>query len=144
MSLKTLFSGRKSASRGVSIVEAVVAMAVIAIVSLAALSVISSSRITAGEDAVADQARYRAEAALECFKFADTEQEFNTVLGGLLEKAPDGSYTFGTKTVGLTVKVTYTGAEGDRPLFEATGTRTKDDKTLFHITYRKGGVSNGS
>lgn len=125
---------KRVSHRGVTVVEAVVAMAIIAIVSFGALSVIRSSRSTAGADAAYEQARYRAEAALECFKFADDQKEFEQALGGLLTRQDDGSYAYTASVATLTVTVTYT---GDRSTFKAVGTG-KNNRSLFDITYNKG------
>lgn len=126
---------KRLSRRGVTVVEAMVAMAIIAIVSFGALSVIRSSRSTAGADAAYEQARYRAEAALECFKFADDQTEFEQALDGLLTKQDDGNYTYTASVATLTVTVTY--PDGGRPTFKAVGTG-KNNRSLFDITYTKG------
>lgn len=133
---------KRVSRRGVTVVEAVVAMTIIAIVSLSALSVISSSRTIAASDAAYEQARYRAEAALECFKFADDPTEFKNALGVLWPNQDDGSsteYTYTTSVVTLTVTVDYPPDDSDdkRPIFEAA-CKDKNGKELFRIKYKKG------
>lgn len=133
---------KRVSRRGVTVVEAMIALTIIAIVSLSALSVTSSSRTIAASDAAYEQARYRAEAALECFKFADSQDEFNTALGGLLEQeGGNGNYIHTTKAkvVTLTVTVDYPPTDSDdkRPIFEAA-CKDKNGKELFRIEYKKG------
>lgn len=66
--------------KGMSLVEVVVALTVITIISAAALSlVISSARVDANSLS-STQIMMAAENALECFRFAQNDEDFTTLL----------------------------------------------------------------
>ncbi len=123
--------------RGVTIVEVTVAMAIIAIVSFAAILVIHNALLTAREDAAHNDICYRAEAALECFKYAKDSNAFANCVtrNGLLTTNGGNAYIYSVGTTVLKVEVNY--PENERPTFEAVGL-DKNSKELFQIEYTKG------
>lgn len=126
---------RKRNRRGVTIVETVIAMAIMTIVCYSALTVIKTSQTTAGEDGVYNQTRYRAQAALECFKFSDSLSEFESAVAYASFSGGNGYYTYDTYSAHLTLQVSY--PENARPAFRAVA-RGKNGKLLFSIEYEKG------
>ncbi|MGN1235745.1 MAG: hypothetical protein ACI4U2_07165 [Christensenellaceae bacterium] len=66
--------------RGVSLVECCVAMLVISIVTISALSVMSSSASAAYDSYKRYELRARAATALDCFRYASTQDEFDDML----------------------------------------------------------------
>ena len=134
---------RKNNRRGVTVVETVIAMAIITIVCYTALTVIKASQTTAGEDSVYNQTRYRAQAALECFKFSDSLSEFENAVAYASLSGSNGNYTYETYSATLTMTVFYpetvSGSETARPAFHAVA-RGKNGKLLFTVDYEKSTV----
>lgn len=145
--LKRLFSSAKTKKRGFTIVEAVVAMAVIAIVSAAATSTVRRTLTTTGNDFEYDRARVYTENALEAFKFSDNIEQFNmyVVRDGFSADAPlrDDennlrtycSFHNHTNAYSIDINVSY--PENGRPHF--TATVYGGSKLLIQINYDKGG-----
>lgn len=119
--MKMRRSSTKSARsrRGISLVEVVVALAVITIISAAALSlVISSARVDANS-LRSTQVTIAAENSLECYRFAESEEEFATLLEKTGDyKKVDGAYVLTEKAYVITVhytdtKLTFSATDGD-------------------------------
>ena len=105
--------------RGISLVEVIVALAVIAIISTAALSlVISSARVDANS-LRSTQVMMAAENSLECYRFAESEKEFVALLEKTGDyKKVDGAYVLTEKAYVITVnytntKLTFSATDGD-------------------------------
>ena len=105
--------------RGISLVEVVVALAVITIISAAALSlVISSARVDANS-LRSTQVMIAAENSLECYRFAESEEEFAALLEKTGDyKKVDGAYVLTEKAYVITVnytdtKLTFSATDGD-------------------------------
>lgn len=131
--MKIRRSSTKSARsrRGISLVEVIVALAVIAIISTAALSlVISSSKVDANS-LRSTQVMMAAKNALECYRFSDREDEFGELLrktGDYIEA--DDSYVLTESSYVITVKY-----EDDSLRFTATD---GDGKMIYDYEFNKG------
>lgn len=119
--MKMRRSSTKSARsrRGISLVEVVVALAVITIISAAALSlVISSARVDANS-LRSTQITIAAENSLECYRFAESEEEFAELLEKTGDyKKVDDAYVLTEKAYVITVnytdtKLTFSATDGD-------------------------------
>ena len=105
--------------RGISLVEVIVALAVITIISTAALSlVISSARVDANS-LRSTQVMMAAENALECYRFAESKEEFAALLEKTGDyKGSDGVFVLTEKSYVITVhytntKLTFSATDGD-------------------------------
>ena len=131
--MKIRRSSTKSArSRsGISLVEVIVALAVITIISTAALSlVISSARVDANS-LRSTRVMIAAENALECYRFSDSEDEFVALLrktGDYIEA--DGSYVLTESSYAITVEY-----EDDSLRFTAIDS---DGKEIYNYEFYKG------
>ena len=110
---------RNRSRRGISLVEVVVALTVIAIISSAALSlVISSARVDANS-LRSTQVMMAAENALECYRFAESKEEFAALLEKTGDyKGSDGVFVLTEKSYTITVsysaeKLIFSAADGD-------------------------------
>jgi prepilin-type N-terminal cleavage/methylation domain-containing protein len=110
---------RNRSRRGISLVEVVVALAVITIISAAALSlVISSARVDANS-LRSTQVTIAAENSLECYRFAESEEKFAELLEKTGDyKKVDGAYVLTEKAYVITVnytntKLTFSATDGD-------------------------------
>lgn len=119
--MKIRRSSTKSARsrRGISLVEVIVALAVIAIISTAALSlVISSSKVDANS-LRSTQVMMAAENSLECYRFAENEEKFAELLGNTGDyKKVDNAYVLTEKAYVVTInytdkKLTFSATDGD-------------------------------
>lgn len=145
--IKKLFNKAKKNKRGFTIVEAVVAMAVIAIVSAAATSTVRRTLTTTGNDFEYDRARVYTENALEAFKFSDNLEQFNmyAVRDGFSADSPIRddennlrtycSYHNNNNSYSITLSVSY--PQNGRPHFSATV--YGGSKLLIQINFDKGG-----
>ena len=117
--------------RGISLVEVIVALAVIAIISTAALSlVISSARVDANS-LRSTQVMMAAENALECYRFAKNDEDFAALLGNTGDyKKVDDAYVLTEKTYVITVNYTDT-----KLTFSATD---GDGKVIYDYEFNKG------
>ena len=126
-------SSTKSAHsrRGISLVEVVVALAVITIISAAALSlVISSARVDANS-LRSTQVMIAAENSLECYRFAGSDEEFAALLEKTGDyKKVDDAYVLTEKAYVITVNYTDT-----RLTFSATDS---DGKEIYKYEFNKG------
>ena len=110
---------RNRSRRGISLVEVVVALTVITIISAAALSlVISSARVDANS-LRSTQVMMAAENVLECYRFAESEEEFAALLEKTGDyKGSDGVFVLTEKSYVITVhytntKLTFSATDGD-------------------------------
>lgn len=116
-SVKKLLAGK----RGFSLVEVVVALAIIVTVSIAAMSFISTSSVNSARELAYSEARLYASNALEIFKFAKYEK-YNELVHNKLT-APDSGY------VSVEINTSETN-------FTATAKKQNGD-VLFTLTYKK-------
>ena len=122
---------RNRSRRGISLVEVVVALTVIAIISSAALSlVISSARVDANS-LRSTQVMMAAENALECYRFAESKEEFAALLEKTGDyKGSDGVFVLTEKSYTITVNYTDT-----QLTFSATDS---DGKEIYKYEFNKG------
>lgn len=124
------------ARNGFSLVEVIVALAVIAIISTAAFSlVLSSAKLEA--DAVRTTAvSAAADDVLDCFRYADSNEEFFAAICKLDEyqTTDDGQYVLNKPSYTV-----YVNVEGDELSFNAY--KTRDGETgelIYSYQYKKG------
>jgi prepilin-type N-terminal cleavage/methylation domain-containing protein len=124
------------ARKGFSLVEVIVALAVIAIISTAAFSlVLSSAKLEA--DAVRTTAvSAAADDVLDCFRYADSNEEFFAAICKLDEyqTTDDGQYVLNKPNYTV-----YVNVEGDEFSFNAY--KTRDGETgelIYSYQYKKG------
>ena len=122
--------------KGFSLVEVIVALAVIAIISTAAFSlVLSSAKLEA--DAVRTTAvSAAADDVLDCFRYADSNEEFFAAICKLDEyqTTDDGQYVLNKPNYTV-----YVNVEGDELSFNAY--KTRDGETgelIYSYQYKKG------
>lgn len=117
--------------RGISLVEVIVALAVITIISTAALSlVISSARVDANS-LRSTRVMIAAENSLECYRFAENEEEFAELIGKTGDYIEaDGSYVLTESSYAITVKY-----EDDSLRFTAIDS---DGKEIYNYEFYKG------
>ena len=122
---------RNRSRRGISLVEVVVALTVITIISAAALSlVISSARVDANS-LRSTQVMMAAENVLECYRFAESEEEFAALLEKTGDyKKVDNAYVLTEKAYVITVHYTNT-----QLTFSATDS---DGKEIYKYEFNKG------
>ena len=108
--------------RGFSLVEVVVALAVIVTVSVAAMSFIKTSSIASDRELAYSEARLYAANALEIFKYAEDQAKYDELVNKKLTK-PESGY--------VSVKI-----ETTESTFTATATKQNGDE-LFKLTYTK-------
>ncbi len=112
--------------RGFSLVEVVVALAVIVTVSVAAMSFIKTSSIASDRELAYSEARLYASNALEIFKYAKDQAQYTNLVKDKLTK-PDSGY------VSIEITANYT---SETKAFTATATKQNGD-TLFILEYTK-------
>lgn len=112
--------------RGFSLVEVVVALAVIVTVSVAAMSFIKTSSIASDRELAYSEARLYASNALEIFKYAKDEAQYTELVEKKLTK-PESGYV----SVDIVVKT-----ENSESTFTATATKQNGDE-LFTLEYKK-------
>lgn len=112
--------------RGFSLVEVVVALAVIVTVSVAAMSFIKTSSIASDRELAYSEARLYASNALEIFKYAKDQAQYTNLVKEKLTK-PESGYV----SVDIVVKT-----ENSESTFTATATKQNGD-TLFTLEYKK-------
>ena len=120
-SVKKLLAGK----RGFSLVEVVVALAIIVTVSIAAMSFISTSSVNSARELAYSEARLYASNALEIFKFAKDETQYKELVNNKLT-APDSGY--------VSVDIKTSGENNET--FTATAKKQNGD-VLFTLTYTK-------
>ena len=119
MRMRRINDNKDRSRRGISLVEVVVALAVITIISAAALSlVISSARVDANS-LRSTQVMMAAENVLECYRFAESKEEFAALLEKTGDyKGSDGVFVLTEKSYTITVsysaeKLIFSAADGD-------------------------------
>lgn len=117
-SVKKLLAGK----RGFTLVEVVVALAIIVTVSIAAMSLISTASVNSDRELAYSEARLYASNALEIFKFAKDKTQYNELVKNKLT-APDSGY--------VSVEIDTYGND-----FTATARKQNGD-VLFKLTYTK-------
>lgn len=124
---------RKSNRRGVSLVETVVAMALVVTVSIVAISTMSMAMTANARDEATAQARTAARNALELFRYADNQTDFEAVLAAKLpefaKSGTDNTYTADFGWCTLTVTADYSSSPA---VFSATA-MGNDGKLLFEV-----------
>ena len=146
---KKLFSKRsKNRRRGFTVVEAVIAMAVIAIISATATSIIRNTLSTTGTDFECERARIYAENALEAFKHCDNMLDFNRYVardgiepeGPLYDEneVPVTELTFKRENEfsSLVIGVFFPYSDDEQAHIEIK--LSTDTRVLFQIDYLKG------
>lgn len=117
-SVKKLLAGK----RGFTLVEVVVALAIIVTVSIAAMSFISTSSVNSARELAYSEARLYASNALEIFKYSKDNTQFDNLVNNKLT-APDSGY--------VSVEIDTYGND-----FTATARKQNGD-VLFKLTYTK-------
>lgn len=120
-SVKKLLAGK----RGFSLVEVVVALAIIVTVSIAAMSLISTSSVNSDRELAYSEARLYASNALEIFKYSKDKAQFDNLVKERLT-APDSGY--------VSVDIKTSGENNET--FTATAKKQNGD-VLFTLTYTK-------
>ena len=120
-SVKKLLAGK----RGFSLVEVVVALAIIVTVSIAAMSLISTASVNSDRELAYSEARLYASNALEIFKFAKDNTQYNELVKERLTP-PDSGY--------VSVDIKTSGENNET--FTATAKKQNGD-VLFKLTYTK-------
>ena len=132
---------------GFSLVEVVIALAIIVMVAGAGLSITLSSITTKVKAINRTHAQNFAENVLECFKAADTKDEFHNLLevvdnpNDIHEERDDTTYyTFihrsGSYQFVAEISVRY--ADGERPLLKVNVTDGEDGEEIISFPYEKG------
>lgn len=126
--------------RGYSLVEVVIALTVIVIVSISAISIMLSSITTKQHAINKSYAQNFADNVWECFKAADTEEDF-IFLVGLSKDAEvslinDTKYTYESTKNKFKAKITV--AYDSRPTLTIEVTESDGDK-IISFKYTKGG-----
>lgn len=136
--VKATNGGRLRSRKGLSLVEVMVALAVIAIISAAALSlVVSSSRLDAKSVKTA-KVMMAAENALECFRYADDTGEFKNLLN-----ETDAVYTsqddkLVTNANGYVIHITVVGKELTFIAYETDEKGQKTEDIIYNYKFTKG------
>ena len=120
-SVKKLLAGM----RGFSLVEVVVALAIIVTVSIAAMSFISTSSVNSARELAYSEARLYASNALEIFKYSKDKAQFDNLVKERLTP-PDSGY--------VSVDIKTSGENNET--FTATAKKQNGD-VLFKLTYTK-------
>lgn len=111
---------------GFTLVEVVVALAIIVTVSVAAMSFIKTSSIASDRELAYSEARLYASNALEIFKYAENKTQYDEFVNKKLTK-PDSGY------VSVEITANYT---SETKTFTATATKQNGDE-LFILEYTK-------
>ena len=109
ISVKHGLPARAGNKKGMTILETVVALAVIGIISFAAIGFINSFSRLSVKTADENKATLFAENALECFKFADSAVEFENALKDVasIDEREDGAYVYTAGSYTVVVKANY-------------------------------------
>lgn len=113
--------------RGFSLVEVVVALAIIVTVSAAAMTFIKASSISSARELAYSEARLYTSDALEIFKYAKDKAQFDKLVEDKLT-LPDERY--------VSVEIETSSWESSEKTFTATVKKQNGDK-LFTLTYKK-------
>ena len=121
-SVKKLLAGK----RGFSLVEVVVALAIIVTVSIAAMSLISTASVNSDRELAYSEARLYASNALEIFKYSKDKAQFDNLVKERLTP-PDSGY------VSVEIETSW---EYNNETFTATANKQNGD-VLFTLKYTK-------
>lgn len=113
--------------RGFSLVEVVVALAIIVTVSAAAMTFIKASSISSARELAYSEARLYTSDALEIFKYAKDKAQFDKLVKDKLT-LPDERY--------VSVEIETSSWESSEKTFTAAVKKQNGD-TLFTLTYKK-------
>ena len=96
--------------KGITIVEAVITLVLIGIIMVSAVSVVLMSIDVENNSNTAVELKNSAENILECFRFAETEEEFETAIKkcGNYIKDEDGNFVLAGGNVTVTVTTDFT------------------------------------
>ena len=96
--------------KGITIVEAVITLVLIGIIMVSAVSVVLMSIDVENNSNVAVELKNSAENILECFRFAETEEEFETAIKkcGNYIKDEEGNFVLVGGNVTVTVTTDFT------------------------------------
>lgn len=134
-------SVRAGNKKGMTILETVIALAVIGIISFAAVGFINGFSKISVKTLDENNATLFAENALECFKFADSDNEFENALKDIasISKREDGGYVYTSGAYTVVVTATYPGM-GESGVAEfACIVTNSDGKVLDSVdSYKKG------
>lgn len=142
--LKTKYRKQKNTKKGFSLVETVIALAVISIVGAASVSMMASSAKTEAKTENMLAVTNLAENAVECFRFADDNDEFFEYLqivdSGFSKTQIDGEseeiqYSLNKNAYTVTLTVSYLNSSLK---FIAYGS---DRETLYSLNYGGGSGS---
>lgn len=125
-----------SARKGMSLVEVVVALAVIAIISSAAFSLVLSSANLEADAVRTTAVSAAADDVLDCFRYADDLEEFELAIKKLDEYQNKGDGQYELNKPNYTV---YVNVEDDELSFNAY--KTRDGETgelIYSYQYKKG------
>ena len=125
-----------SARKGMSLVEVVVALAVIAIISSAAFSLVLSSANLEADAVRTTAVSAAADDVLDCFRYADNNEEFFEAISKLDEYQNTGDGQYVRNKPNYTV---YVNVEDDTLSFNAY--KTSDGETgelIYSYQYKKG------
>ena len=119
MRMRRINDNKNRSRRGISLVEVVVALTVIAIISSAALSLVISSASVDANSLRSTQVMMAAENVLECYRFAESKEEFAALLEKTGDyKGSDGVFVLTEKSDVITVhytntKLNFSATDGD-------------------------------
>ena len=132
-------SNKRKASKGISLVELIVAMAVIVIVSVAALSISLSSTVMTNKAQNSFNASNKAEDLLNCFIYADDYAEFENILDyyadGYTADETHGTYRINYGSFDLELRIDWT-----ENTFEAFAYAIESNDEIYHLDEYKKGV----
>ena len=128
---------------GFSIMEAVIALAVIVIVTVSALSIATSSLVAKTKLINRSQAQSFAQDVWECFKVSDDKSEFDTNLTFAIDKTPvydseSNSYRYNSKRFDAKIKIDNSFSELTVTVIDKNG---KEIISLNYDKYVESGVS---
>lgn len=138
--VKATNGGRLRSRKGLSLVEVMVALAVIAIISAAALSlVVSSSRLDAKSVKTA-KVMMAAENALECFRYADDTGEFKDLLNetDAVYTSQDGKLVTNANGYVIHITVDETYKELTFVAYETDEKGQKTEDIIYDYKFTKG------
>lgn len=133
---------RKTAKnkKGVSMVEAVIAMSVIAIISFSAVDFINRYSDMNVRMIYRTDARVTAENALECFKYADTPEEFFGALSLCKSGFEKSGNAYNYDDYNFTVSIIAEFMDGGRGVFSVVARDKKNNVIVSIDRYVKGAV----
>lgn len=132
---KSLF---RKVSRGFTIAEVVVSMAVIAIVTVTSITCIEKCRLISSQSIYYAEARDLANNTLEIFKFSCDQNEFSNNLR-YLEKRPlrnQNVYNYSNNLYSIEITINYSDTDTGFDTFKAVCFKS-NGKQLFKVEYQK-------